>query len=231
MKEDLPLWISILFAGTVVGAIAWFKASTTSRKFLFIAVTWALLQSVLAIKGVFLDTFSLPPRIMALGVAPPLLLIILLFNTTKGKAFIDALHLKTLTWFHSIRIAVEIVLVLLFHQGLISVYMTFEGANFDILSGITAPAIAYFAFRNAEPNRNLLLAWNIFCLLLLLIIIFISALAVPSPFQKISPDQPNIAILYFPFNLLPSVVVPLVFFAHLVAIRRLTQNQKRGPLS
>ena len=42
--------------------------------------------------------------------------------------------------------------------------------------------------------------------------------------QQFAFSQPNIAILYFPFSLLPACVVPLVALAHLVAIRRLLRE-------
>ena len=121
----------------------------------------------------------------------------------------------------------RIVLALLFHQGLISVYMTFEGTNFDLFSGLTAPIVAFIAFRANTTNKKLLLWWNIICLLLLLNVVITAAFAIPSPFQKISLDQPNIAILYFPFNLLPSVIVPIVLFGHFVAIRQLTKRIRK----
>jgi len=34
-------------------------------------------------------------------------------------------------------------------------------------------------------------------------------------------DQPNIAVLYFPFSWLPTYVVPVVLFCHLAALRKL----------
>ena len=56
-----------------------------------------------------------------------------------------------------------------------------------------------------------------------------AALALPSPMQKIAFEQPNLAVMFFPFNLLPAVVVPLVLLAHLTAIRRLTiKNRNNG---
>jgi len=61
----------------------------------------------------------------------------------------------------------------------------------------------------------------VMCLLLLLNVVITAIFAIPSPVQKIAFDQPNIAVLYFPFNLLPTIVVPLVLFAHCVAIKRL----------
>ena len=103
-------------------------------------------------------------------------------------------------------------------------YMTFEGTNFDLFSGITAAPVAYFVFRKDPVNRKLLTAWNLLCLLLLLNVVATGFLAVPSPFQQISLEQPNVAVLYFPFNLLATVVVPLVLFAHMIAIRRLIKR-------
>lgn len=163
---------------------------------------------------------------MLFGVFPALVFIAVTFMTAKGRAFIGQIDLKTLTYFHTIRIPVEIVLVLLYYQGLVSVLMTFEGTNFDLFSGLSAPIVAYLAFRTTKKNKTLLLWWNILCLLLLLNVVITAVFAVPSPLQKLAFDQPNVAVLYFPFNLLPTVIVPTVLFGHLVAISRLTLNKK-----
>lgn len=139
-----------------------------------------------------------------------------LFDDKRQKV-LDGVDLKSLTYFHSIRIPVEIVLALLFHQGIVSVYMTFEGTNFVLFSGITVPLVAFLAFRKTSIKRKLLLWWNVLGLLLLLNVVITAVFAIPSPFQKLSLDQPNMAVLYFPFNLLSTVLVPLELFAHLVA--------------
>ena len=78
-------------------------------------IGWAILQSVLASSGTYLDVLSMPPRMVLLGIAPTLVLMIFLFSTKTGRAFIDSLNLKTLTYFHTIRIPVEIALAILFH--------------------------------------------------------------------------------------------------------------------
>jgi hypothetical protein len=161
-----------------------------------------------------------PPRI-ALMVVPPLFLIALLFVSVKGRRFIDGLDIKFLTLLHIVRIPVEVVLFWLFLGKLVPQLMTFEGRNFDIIAGITAPFIYYFGFIKKLLHKNLLLGWNIICLALLINIVFNAALSAPSVVQQFAFDQPNIAILYFPFNLLPSVIVPLVLFSHLAAIRQL----------
>jgi len=224
MIEELPTYITLLFGLTVVTTLVWFFLSCKSKKFLIIAIGWTILQSILGARGFYQNIETIPPRIMLFGVVPTIVAMALMFLTHRGQEFIDNIDLKTLTYFHTIRIPVEIVLVLLYYQGLASVYMTFEGTNFDLFSGITASVVAYIAFRSGTVNKKLLLGWNIICLLLLINVVITAVFALPSPFQKISLDQPNVAILYFPFNLLPTVIVPMVLFGHLVAIRQLTKH-------
>lgn len=220
--ENIPTHINLLFGLTVIGTIFWFYFATQSKTLLLVAIGWTILQTTLGLSGIYQDTQTMPPRLLLFGIFPTLVFIAATFLTAKGRSFTDNINLQTLTYFHTIRIPVEIVLALLFHQGVVSVYMTFEGTNFDLFSGITAPIVGYLAFRTTSENKKLLLWWNIICLLLLLNVVITAVFAFPSPFQKLAFDQPNIAVLYFPFNLLPTVVVPTVLFGHLVAIRRLT---------
>ncbi|MCJ8167210.1 hypothetical protein MKJ04_20385 [Pontibacter sp. E15-1] len=224
MIEELPLYISLLFLLTVVVTLIWISYASGSRVFLLLVIAWTGLQATLGIAGVYQDVEAMPPKIMLFGVLPTLLAMLITFLSPGCRAFIGGVNLKTLTYFHSIRIPVEIVLVLLFHQGVVSVYMTFEGTNFDIFSGLTAALVAYIAFKPHHTNTKLFFWWNVICLLLLLNVVVTAIFAIPSPFQALSLEQPNVAVLYFPYHLLPTVVVPLVLFAHLVALYRLAKE-------
>ena len=104
--------------------------------------------------------------------------------------------------------------------------MTFEGRNFDILSGISAPFIYYIAFRKETYNKWVLLVWNIICLILLINIVSIAILSAPFAFQRFGLDQPNIAVLYFPYIWLPACMVPVVLLSHLASIRLLLKKSK-----
>jgi hypothetical protein len=106
--------------------------------------------------------------------------------------------------------------------------MTFEGRNFDILAGITAPIIAYLGIRITGVNRPLLLIWNFVCLGLLINIVVNALFAAPTPVQKFAFDQPNIAILYFPFSWLPTFIVPIVLFGHLISIKQLLNLKQQN---
>lgn len=106
--------------------------------------------------------------------------------------------------------------------------MTFEGRNFDIFSGISAPLVYYFMFVKQKTGTTFLLIWNFICLGLLLTIAFNAVLSLPTVFQQFAFDQPNIALLQFPFTLLPSVLVPLVMFSHLAAIRQIINKKLKN---
>jgi ABC-type antimicrobial peptide transport system permease subunit len=91
----------------------------------------------------------------------------------------------------------------------------------DILSGLTAPLILWLGFRKGKTNRIILIVWNILALGLLINIVTTAILSLPFPIQQIAFEQPNRAVLYFPFIWLPTVVVPLVLFSHLISLWQL----------
>lgn len=111
--------------------------------------------------------------------------------------------------------------VLAFLHKSIPQLMTFEGRNFDIIAGLTAPVIYYFGYIKKVFPKSVLLTWNIICLVLLLNIVVNAVLSAPTPIQQFAFDQPNTGVLYFPFVWLPGFIVPVVLLAHIVSIRSL----------
>jgi len=144
---------------------------------------------------------------------PPTIFVIGIFFTRRGKEFIQHLNLKTLMILHFLRIPVEIVLFSLAAYSVIPKSLTFEGRNFDILVGLTAPVIYYFGFVKIKLNKAVIIVWNIVGLALLLNVVFNAVYTV------LVLKQPNFALGYFPFFLLPSLLVPLVMFSHLASIK------------
>jgi hypothetical protein len=222
--ENLPTFISIVFGLTaILTVLLFYKASNYSRFVLYLLCGWLLLHGAISLSGFYSVTNGMPPRLI-LAVVPMFVGIILLFITAKGREFIDALDVKTLTMLHVVRVPVEIVLFWLFMEGAVPELMTFEGRNFDILSGITAPLVWYFGFVKNKLSPKIILIWNFICIGLLLNIVINAILSAPFPMQQLAFDQPNIAVLYFPFVWLPGCVVPLVLLSHLAVIRKLIRN-------
>ena len=220
----LPAYVVPTFAAATALTVLLMRFVSGSRRVLILLCGWIAVQTLMANSGFYIVTGTLPPR-MALAVGPPMVLIAGLFLTRSGRAFLDRLDLRWLTLLHTVRIPVELVLHALFVAGLVPQVMTYEGRNFDIVSGATAPIVALLAFRQGEPRRGLLLVWNIVCLGLLLNIIAHGMLSVPGPLQQFGFEQPNVALLRAPFIWLPSLIVPVVLLAHLAAIRQLVRGR------
>lgn len=191
------------------------------RKVLILTLLWLLVQSLVARNGFYLDATTLPPR-FALAIGPPFIFIIYLSVFRRGTLITDS-SLKYLTLLHTLRIAVELVLFGLFTTGEIPQLMTFEGSNPDILSGITAP-LAWAAYQYRIIGKKGLFIWNMAGLVLLVNIVVRALLSAPTPFQQFAFKQPNVAVLKFPYLLLPAFVVPAVLFSHLVAVMKLAGN-------
>ncbi len=226
--ESVPAYVSVVFILTTFATVGFLihaiKSVGTdklpSKVLIFILPLWIFFQAALSLGGFYLETGSFPPRLLLFGVGPTLLLIAAYLAFFRDS-FINKLPLKTLTLLHVIRVPVELVLYWLFVAEQVPEIMTFEGQNFDILSGFLAPIVFLTAFRRDGTIRWLLIAHNLLGLLLLTNIVATAVVSLPSPMQMTAFDQPNRAVLFFPYIWLPTIVVPIVFFAHLSSLWKL----------
>jgi len=222
-----PSLLATLFAIVVGLTIELFCRSTGKNSWPIWAglFVYSLLQFGVAATGFYENTEPVPPRFL-LNVLPAIAAAVWLFTSKKGKAFRSSIDVKKLTWIHVVRVPVELVLYMLFVQGSIPEIMTFTGNNFDIVMGLTAPAIIYFGYGKGMISPTLIKIWHIVGILLLVNIIATAVLSVPFAFQQFGFEQPNVAVLKAPYNLLPAVVVPLVMVAHLMGLSQSTSPEE-----
>jgi hypothetical protein len=220
MLPTLPLWLYLIFGLTTALALAiFYLAARRSGRALAVVLAWLLAQSALSISGFYTVATTLPPR-LAFALGPPLLLLLSRLATVQGRAFLTSLRLDLLTLLHVVRLPVELGLYGLFLHGAVPRIMTFAGGNWDILMGLNAPLV-YWLVRRQQVGRWVLVAWNMLGLGLLFHIVRVAVLAAPSPVQRLAFEQPNVALLHFPFGWLPAVLVPLVLLAHVAALWQL----------
>lgn len=225
---DLNLYTPIVFLIATIAVIIWFllglRPALNRTRFLAVLtviVLWLVIQSNLSLNGFYLDYQANPPRFLLLVL--PALISLVLALVFAGKYLAQKLSLKMLTAVHLVRIPVEITLWWLFRAGYVPKLMTFEGGNIDILAGISAAIMLLVAFK-PEARPRALIIWNIASLILVFNIIVRAIFSVPNSLQRLAFEQPNIAISYFPFVLLPSVIVPIVLFAHIISLRKLLSD-------
>lgn len=226
MEQASPVLQFFFIAVTLLAVVLLYRASGRSILLLVVLTAWTLIQLLIGQTDFFARGSTQPARFLLL-VPPAPAGILVLFLSKRGRRFIDNFNAGQLTLLHSIRVPVEIILYVLFTARTVPEIMTFEGRNFDILAGLSAPLVWYLGYARKKLPVPVLITWNILCLALLVNIVVIALLSAPSPFQQFGFDQPNIAVVHFPFNWLPSVVVPIVLLAHLATLRQLLRAKNR----
>lgn len=225
LMENVPSYAALVFGVAVVATLFLVWLSHPKDKLLFIF--WFLMgaaSSYLVLTDVTLNAELLSPKLLLI-ILPSTLIPLLYLLTKRGKALIHAADDDYLHYIHTVRIAVEFVLLWLHKAQVLPVELTFEGWNYDIIIGMTAPFIAQMGFQKKFLTRKILLGWNVLGILFLTNIVINAALSVPGPLHLLSLDMPNLAVLKFPYQLLPTLIVPALFFSHVVAIIRLVKKE------
>ena len=230
MTDNLPTYVSWVFAATTFATVILYLFAvrvtgrgTTSPVLTAIALAVLLVLHAFLASGGFYLANTMPPR-FSLGPVPTISVLLILYFAFARKG-VQVRSLQILTLLSIIRVPVEFLLLELYRHGHVPQLMTFEGRNFDILSGLSAPLVAWLAFRGGEVNRRLLIAWNVLAFGLLLNILVIAILSLETPFQRFAFEQPNRGVLYFPFIWLPAIIVPIVFVSHVVSLWQLLKQE------
>ena len=144
---------------------------------------WLALTAVLAIGGYYSNFRYLPPRVFLFGLFPPLIITLIL---CFSKSFIDVLRRIPPHWLieiHRFRIVMEVMLFIAYLGDIFPFQMTFLGFNMDIIAGITAIFAGKIFFRKGKFFKPETVIWNVFGILLLANIVFITVVSTPSIFR------------------------------------------------
>src|SRR5450432_1423859 len=185
---------------------------------------WIVLLSVLAVNGFFANFSKIPPR-LPLAILLPLPFVLIISFSKKGKQLLPLIPAYWIVWMQSFRIAVELFLWMAFMANKLPVQMTFEGRNFDIVTGLLAIPVGYFLSKKIKQTSALTLAFNIIGLLLLINILVLSILFMPTPFRYFMNEPANTLLAQFPFILLPGVLVPLAYTLHIFSLLQLSLDR------
>jgi hypothetical protein len=177
---------------------------------------WMGATAALGFSGVLAPSLDSPPPIG--------LLIVAVFAATLWVTLgpwgrkLSSLPFWMLIGFQVFRLPVELILWALAEQGRGPALLSLEGRNFDILTGLTAPLVAWVVRR--KPNKPLVVAWNILGLALVLNVVVHAQLSMPSPFRQIVVEPDPVIVTRFPYVWLPMVLVPMAVAGHLLCLRQ-----------
>jgi len=194
------------------------KKKTFSRLLLGL-VLWAAFVSGWSMSGRMADFSIFPFNVLPILIIPLITILIITFSKTFREILIHV-PAQNLVRLQSFRFFVEILLWALFIQNQLPIQMTFEGRNFDVLSGLSAPIVAYLISRQ-KLSRGGLIIWNILCLGLLLNILVTAILSMPGPMRVFINEPANTIVTAFPVSWLPGLLVPLAYGLHFLSLRQL----------
>lgn len=241
MNPSIPFYTDIIMY-IITGILVWFifyslnyalneiKAIQIIRKKYFIMTAliisgWLIITAVTAFNGTLLDFTSAPPKIILL-IIPPVLAISYLSNSTRVNKLIEVIPSSWFVYIQSFRVLMELLLWLLYTAGVIPVQMTFEGLNYDVLTGLSAPLIGYYCLTVNKWPRITAVLWNIAGLLLVTNIFIVSVISTPSPMRQFFNEPANTMIAYFPNVWIAAFIVPFAYFIHILSLKQIIKFNK-----
>lgn len=202
----------------IVQAYRWQRALGVSNWFVAGLACWLAFTAILALTGFFQDFTSFPPRV-ALAVMPPFLAVVFIAWRTPTSLFAGPMRL--FVSFQVFRILMEMVLYALYYAAVLPEQMTWDGRNFDVLVGITAPIVSLICLRSGKEMRGVMIGWNIVSICLLVNIMIVGLLSAPTPFRVFTEGPANSVVALWPWIWLPSFVVPMALAGHVLSLRQL----------
>lgn len=184
-------------------------------------VAWMGLTAAAARAGVLADFDRRPPPLMLLMVGV-LTVGIAVGASRVGAVLAAGLPTAALVGLQAFRFPLEMVMQKAAREEIMPMQMSFEGRNWDILTGVSALVVAFLAHRGHAP-RWLLTAWNVMGFGLLVNIGAVAIAATPV-FGAFGDDALNTWVAHFPYVWLPAVMVATALAGHIVVFRHLRRT-------
>jgi hypothetical protein len=181
-------------------------------------LAWASITALAAASGVLRDFDATPPpfgilavAVIAVGIAVPF--------SSLGTLLVRGLPLWALVGFQAFRLPLELLMHRAYLEGVMPVQMSYSGRNYDIVTGITAGALALWLWRREVP-RWVVATWNVLGFTLLVNIVTIAIASTPR-FAWFGTEHLNTFVTYPPFVWLPAILVTAALMGHILVWRRL----------
>lgn len=203
------------------------KPTTAIQYLMLILVIWFSYLFNLSLSG-FLTELQLPPRLPLFIFLPFAIFSIIFYRRAVKSTWIKHIPLHWLAFPQAFRILVEILLLYTFYAQIIPKEATFEGLNFDVLMGISAPFVGYYLLKNPNPSMKFATFWNILGILMILFVAFIIGSSFYNP-QIWGHDTMMVStdFVKFPYLLVAGFLAPLGIFMHIISLAKIKSLQSK----
>ena len=200
-------------AGEPLRAARGVAVTTLGAAAVWMGATWAAAQT-----GILRQADRQPPPFAVLVLAIVAIALTIAFSRF-GRRLATFLPLWSLVGVQGFRLPLELAMHRMYERGIMPVQMSYSGRNFDIITGLTAIAVAALVW-SGRAGRGVVMAWNVLGLALLANILVVAIVSTPA-FQFFGPEHVNVWVMYPPFVWLPAVMVLAALAGHLLVFRAL----------
>jgi hypothetical protein len=183
---------------------------------------WLAFTAALAATGKLSDFSARPPLLVPLAVLANIAAGALSRSKGVERWLASPSLFSLLVALQIFRLPLELLMHRAAAERVMPSVMSYSGYNFDILTG-TSALLLTIAYRGRAIPTALLWVWNCVGMLLLLIVVSIAVASTPT-FLAFGFEQANTWIAHAPFVWLPTFLVPVALFSHLVLFRGLRRN-------
>ena len=224
--------LAIVVAGAFVAAVHFSHdrgARSSARRDTALAAiaTAAWLSATLALAASGRLTFTSRPPTAAVLIVAAIVLAVGVSISALGARLASGIPLAALVGVQAFRFPLELMLHRAYREGLMPVQMSYSGFNFDILTGLSAIAVALYVARRPDALAVVRI-WNAAGIVLLANILTIAVLSTPTPIRVFHNEPANEWIAHAPWVWLPSVFVAAAIIGHVVIFRRLRYESRVG---
>jgi hypothetical protein len=159
-----------------------------------------------------------PTWLFALFALLPFLSLAVMGIVPISQNFMRSLKDEQLHHLHLWRVPFAFVLLWFYQSNVLPLELTFEGINYDIIIGLTAPVVGSLAFSQKMLNKEIVLGWNAIGIVLLIISTTLLL------FDLEENVKSKAAFSQFPYLFAFGFLYPASFYAHALVIYRIIKG-------
>ena len=189
---------------------------------------WLAVAAVLASMGIFRAGLDRPIPFIAFGIGIPIIVGAALIRTSAStRTILAAVPQHLLVGVQCYR-GLGVIFLVLHGVGLLPGQFAIPAGFGDVLTALLALPVAALYAAGFKHRNLLVVLWNIFGLVDLVIAVTTGFLTSPTPLQMLAFDQPNNLVGLFPLVMIPIYGVPLSIVFHIASLTKLARERARS---
>ena len=215
----------------LMAAISVIVYSQGNRRRLRILITgsflWLGVTAIAALSGLLSKLDAFPPPFVVMMVSMLAVAFAMGFSSF-GKSVAANTSFFVLIALQSFRLPLEFVMHHAFEKKIMPIQLSYSGYNFDVITGLGAVILLILLKLKPQAPKSIIWIWNVWGIYCLIVIAVVAVAGSPivHGFGG-EPENLNTWVLFFPYVWLPTVLVVLAIFGHIIITRKLLQDSSR----